>query len=254
MDLEHLTKHQILLLTLLVSFVTSIATGIVTVSLMDQAPNGVTRVINQIVERTVETVAPVSQGAAASSVTTVVVKDDDLAAQSIAKVQKSIIRITERGSDDLVARGLIIDGNGVAITDRAAIVATRASVLDAILPSGERVPAVVRRSQADGPIMVLDVVVGTSTAFAPAVLSATGNLKLGQSVIRIGGTGSDAVGIGVIARVPAEAGAPIETSVESLTPGAVLTTLFGEVVGMVTAASAAQGSTFYTVTSTEGML
>ena len=30
MDIEHLTKHQIVLLTLLVSFVTSIATGIVT--------------------------------------------------------------------------------------------------------------------------------------------------------------------------------------------------------------------------------
>ena len=38
MDLEHLNKTQIILLTLLVSFVTSIATGIVTVSLLAQAP------------------------------------------------------------------------------------------------------------------------------------------------------------------------------------------------------------------------
>ena len=34
MDLEKLTKHQTVLLTLLVSFVTSIATGIVTVGLL----------------------------------------------------------------------------------------------------------------------------------------------------------------------------------------------------------------------------
>ena len=38
--MEHLNKQQLILLTLLISFVTSIATGIVTVSLMDQAPQG----------------------------------------------------------------------------------------------------------------------------------------------------------------------------------------------------------------------
>jgi hypothetical protein len=108
MNLEQLTKHQIVLLTLLVSFVTSIATGIVTVSLMGQAPPEVTKVVNQIVEHTVEKVIPSTQGASvASTEKTVVVKDDDLAAQSIAKVQKSMIRITITGSDLLVARGVI---------------------------------------------------------------------------------------------------------------------------------------------------
>src|ERR1700754_2442019 len=100
MDLEHLTKHQIVLLTLLVSFVTSIATGIVTVSLVNQAPSGVTRTINQIVEHTVEKVVPSTQGASAGlGIThtvpekTVVVKDDDLAAQSIAAMQQSLVRV-----------------------------------------------------------------------------------------------------------------------------------------------------------------
>src|SRR5882757_6329534 len=103
MDLEDLSKHQVVLLTLLVSFVTSIATGIVTVSLMSQAPVGVTRVVNQIVEHTVQTVVPATQGAAAATVTekTVVVKDDDLAAQSIGKAQKAIIRIVAAGGKDL---------------------------------------------------------------------------------------------------------------------------------------------------------
>src|SRR3990167_10920392 len=95
-----MSKHQIVLLAFLVGFVTSIATGIVTVSLMDQAPPSITRTINQIVERTVEKVVPAavpaSQGAAAATVikeTTVVVKNDDLVAQSIAGVQKGIVRI-----------------------------------------------------------------------------------------------------------------------------------------------------------------
>ncbi len=56
MAVEDLNKNQIILLTLLVSFVTSIATGIVTVTLIDQAPAPVAQTINQIVERTIERV------------------------------------------------------------------------------------------------------------------------------------------------------------------------------------------------------
>jgi hypothetical protein len=250
MDLEHLTKHQILLLTLLVSFVTSIATGIVTVSLMDQAPPGVTRVINQIVERTVDTVAPATSSQGAAAATTVVIKDDDLAAQSIAKVQRSVVRVVARGGEQLLARGIIIDAKGLAITDRAALAATGENVFDAILPSGDRVPAVMR-SDSQGTFAVLDIVVGTSTGYAAAVLGSASNLKLGQSVIRIGGTGGDTVGTGVIARLSSsgtDTGATtLEASVDAATPGSVLMTLFGEVVGMTTAASQTLGAGYYTV-------
>ena len=69
MDMEHLSKSQIVLLTLLVSFVTSIATGIVTVSLMDQAPPAIAQTVNRIIERTVEKVVSSGQSAAATVVT-----------------------------------------------------------------------------------------------------------------------------------------------------------------------------------------
>jgi hypothetical protein len=186
------------------------------------------------------------------------VRDDDLAAQSIAAVQQAVVRIIARGEDTLVARGVIIDGKGIALTDRAALAATGNNVFDAILSSGERVPAVLRSTPAEGPLGVLDVVVGTSTGFEAASLGSASNLKLGQTVIRIGGSGGDSVGVGVIASLntPEEGAAPtsIETSVESATPGSVLITIFGEVVGIMTSSSAAGGQNVYTTTRTEGVL
>jgi hypothetical protein len=201
MDLEHLTKHQIVLLTLLVSFVTSIATGIVTVSLMNQAPPEVSRTINQIVERTVEKVAPQTNASAAlaSTVTqkTVVVKDDDLASQSIAAMQKALVRIVDTTDPDkLVSRGVIVAADGTTVTDRAALIASGAKSFEAILYSGERVAVSIRSSDATTSLAVLDLAMGTSTGFAPASVADVSKLRLGQNVIRIGGGGADTVGTG----------------------------------------------------------
>jgi hypothetical protein len=252
MDIEQLTKHQIVLLTLLVSFVTSIATGIVTVSLMDQAPAGVTKIVNQIVEHTIETVAPQSQGAAAASATekTVVVKDDDLAAQSIASAQKAIVRITASGGKDLIARGVIIDSKGTTLTDAAALAASGASSFDAILSSGARVAVSKVSNGTTSPVATLTLALGTSTGYAPAALGNPSTLKLGQSVIRIGGTGSDTVGNGVIASLPKEedgSQTQIEATVSSGTPGSILITIFGEIIGMTTGISSLTGADFYSI-------
>lgn len=249
MDLEKLTKHQILLLTLLVSFVTSIATGIVTVSLMDQAPEGVTRVINQIVERTVETVAPSTQSAAVAT-KTVVVKQDELVPQAIASVQKSVVRIVAKGSNDLIARGVVIDSGGTVLTDAAALNVTQANGFEAILPNGVRVPAVPQGNLTDGPVARISLTLGTSTV-APAAFVDRTKLALGQSILRIGGAGADTVGEGVIAALPTEANADVVyASVSSVTPGSVIITIFGEIIGMsVTSLSAADPGSYLLITS-----
>lgn len=253
MDLEHLNKAQIILLTLLVSFVTSIATGIVTVSLVNQAPPAVTATVNRIIERTVEKVvtAPATQAAVPAGVKTVVVKDDDLIAQSIATIRGSIIRIVTKGNPDfLVARGLIIDAKGVAITDRGSI-DTNLSY-EAYLPSGERVPLTVRPAATSSPTALIDLTLSTTTAsLSAAIFGDPAKLQLGQTVVRVGGKGADAVGIGVVAVLPPknDPSPSVEATIISNTPGALLMTIFGEVVGITTTDSLALGSDFYSTPS-----
>jgi len=59
MDIKDLNKSQLILLAVLLSFVTSIATGITTVTLMQQAPSSVTVPITKVVRETVEKIVPV---------------------------------------------------------------------------------------------------------------------------------------------------------------------------------------------------
>ncbi|MBI2631105.1 hypothetical protein HYW73_02735 [Candidatus Nomurabacteria bacterium] len=58
MDIKDLNKSQLILLAVLLSFITSIATGITTVTLMQQAPASVTVPVTRIIRETVEKVVP----------------------------------------------------------------------------------------------------------------------------------------------------------------------------------------------------
>lgn len=85
MNLEDLNKSQLLLLTVLVNFVTSIAVGVLTVSLLDQAPPTVTQTVNQIVDHTVETIASTTPiQSIIPPPQTVVIHDEDLQTAAIA--------------------------------------------------------------------------------------------------------------------------------------------------------------------------
>lgn len=270
MDIEQLSKTQIILLTLLVTFVTSIATGIVTVSLLDQAPPAVTQTINRVVERTVERVVPdkMPGAAAASKEVTVVVKEDDLITSSIEKNAKSIVRIYGYVKDEetgepvnaFLGLGTVLTRDGTIVTDAA--VAYVGGVYTVVDANGATHDAKGVHAESGGQTALLAVVpkkdAKESFAFAPATLAQGGTLKLGQSVIALSGRDRTSVSLGIIGslfteEIPASVGADgkktatttvvalADTSVSGpVSPGSPFVNIFGDVIGFSTGAARAK--------------
>lgn len=125
MDIKELNKPQLILLAILLSFVTSIATGITTVTLMEQAPSSVTTPINRIVKQTVEKIVQVE---GKTSVQTVVVKEEDLVVDSISKNQAAVFIITKEIVDLENKTIEVSAGRGFVVSDQDIIVADASQV------------------------------------------------------------------------------------------------------------------------------
>lgn len=226
--MEQLTKQQIILLCLLVSFVSSIATGIVTVSLMDQAPPAVTQTINHVVERTIEKATPASTSSTIKE--TVIIHDDQAVANAIAKITKTLVHISSGGNP--VALGVLVSENGlvVARTDEP-----YAGILRAELDGGNTVALkFVSRDETTG-ITVLQAEQGSDPqdvrVYTKAVFADASAFKLGQSVVEVGGVQDRSVATGVISALPNDA---VKTDARDGDIGfqAVLSNLSGEIIGI----------------------
>ncbi len=91
-EINDLNKTQLILLAILLSFVVSIATGIVTATLLQQAPPAVTQTINRVVQQTIEKVAP---DYTPGKTQTVVVKEDELVVDAVSKTRANLYKIFE---------------------------------------------------------------------------------------------------------------------------------------------------------------
>ncbi|PIR85094.1 hypothetical protein COU15_02445 [Candidatus Kaiserbacteria bacterium CG10_big_fil_rev_8_21_14_0_10_45_20] len=252
MDIEQLSKSQIVLLVLLVSFVTSIATGIVTVSLLAQAPPAITQTVNRVVERTIETVVPSDSQQAASVITTettVIVKEDELITESIQKSFEKIGRIRSgtATSSPIVGMGVLIS-NGQVITDLS--IADKEEHLISF-SGGDFLYTVSAEHKTIG------VAVLTPVDERPSVsgfrVGDSNSLKLGQTQIALFGLNNNKVSINsysaqsVLTEV--EVGEKkvsvrlLDTTPEAaFTPGAPLITIFGDLVGISTSVSRTEGN------------
>ncbi len=200
MDLERLNKTQIILLTLLVSFVTSIATGIATVSLMEKAPTDVTRVISRIIEQPIENI---TGGQTVVEERTVIVSEGEQVAKAVDIAKKSIVRIyTIEGKNNLEFRGMgvIVSAEGVVVADRR-IVDSRERYV-AILSDGTELEANPSETDTEQGFFRLESKTNEPLpALSPAAFSPFDNLVLGQSVIALYGDASTKIAPGVIAEL-----------------------------------------------------
>ncbi len=281
MDIEHLTKLQIVLLVLLVSFVTSIATGIVTVTLLEEAPPVVTQTINRIVEHTIERVVPGETQTATVIETekTVVVNEEDLITQAIEKNTDKIVQIfrnTEDGSVYVGAGALVSKDGVVAAATDGSILSSHGSYF-VILSSGKEIEGNLVLTEREGNSTALlrltfteeDGVVPPSITYGDI-----NRLKLGQTTLTLAGRVRTSIALGIISGLDEEeveveelSGSEegfveeslkeprvisvlqaIETNIDSskIEKGGVLLNLFGEVIGISTFESRLRGSADFT--------
>ncbi|MDE2399904.1 MAG: hypothetical protein KGL67_02755 [Patescibacteria group bacterium] len=113
MDLKELNKSQLILLAVLLSFVTSIATGITTVTLMQQAPSSVTVPITRIVRETVGQIAPTQVNTPALSADQTKLLED---LKAIKPLQVTLIlKGATADQDKTLGTGLFLGDNKVVI-------------------------------------------------------------------------------------------------------------------------------------------
>lgn len=223
MNIEELSKAQLILLTILVNFVTSVATGILTVSLLDRAPAFVTQTVNRVVERTIETVASV---APAAIIQAPAPSNQDLvtAALGAAATRAVVIYSRETGtSTPAISVGTYIP--------KARVIATAAQGAlpkDVLIefPGDLYFPASLTHE--GGGVTIYGFASGTALPkVASPILVATSELKLGETALAIGADGSASTGI--VARVRSSS---IYTTLPDIGAGSAAVNLAGNLIGL----------------------
>lgn len=268
MDMRNLNIQQVVLLCLLISFVSSITTGIATVSLMQQESEPVTQTINRVVEKTIERVTPlegeegnlaalakslIGSNSEEKEVVTVVVSQDELTIDAVDKNKSALVKIyrQDRIEKVFVGFGLIVDDKGTVIADSSILNYQNRYLLeyhDQTEPL--RAKFVEGFSKEIFSLLEPETIPEGMTFFKPAFADSQ-QLKLGQAVVAIGGSKDLIISSGIVTQletvagvvntndadtnsVPADQLLRITTNVDPLGmyTGAVLLNLKGSVIGL----------------------
>ncbi len=247
--MEDLNKQQLVLVSLLVSFVTSIATGVVTVALVEQAPPVVGETINRVVEKTIEKVTPaaVTENRAAAIPQIRIIKEEDLVVTAVELNTKSIVHVKASYSADpqiFVALGVIVSKDGYIVSPKANI--EEGGEYSAELSDGTTYDLdLVARNDATN-TAYFKVKQGKQKAgnatFNPVVFGSEESLKIGQSVVVIGGENRTIISKGTVtslARDDTDSAKgrvhAIETDAGFVRYAVPLINLNGELIGVRTA-------------------
>lgn len=228
MDFEALSKSQLILLTILVNFVTSVATGVLTVSLLDYAPPVVTQTVNRVVERTIETVA---ESAPIAAVAAPAPSTQDLVTTAIGADAARLVAIylPDTGtSTPAIAVGSFLPKSRAVVTAALDSLPKEARIAFA---DGSELPASL--SKVGNGIAIYGFANDATLPRVPALsLVAAASLELGQTALAIGADGAAATGI--VSRVADDG---IRTTLPDLGAGSAVVDLEGNMIGL------AQGGT-----------
>jgi hypothetical protein len=230
MDIKELNKTQLILLAVLLSFVTSIATGITTVTLMQQAPASFTTPVNRVVQQTIEKIQQV-EGKTITQ--TVVVKEEDLVVDAIAKNSTAVFSITRETQDATfktievsAGRGFVISTDGIVVAD--AILVPDKEVYYVKNDSGKFKADFVSTDKngfsflkIGAPVNGTDKISYTVPAFGDL-----SKMKIGQQIILIGSSVSSSIFEGL------NSNKSIDLNVSKSTAGGLVLNLDGEALGI----------------------
>lgn len=249
MDIEKLTKSQIFLLTLLTSFVTSMATGIVTISLMDQAPPTITQSVSRIVQATVEKATPEKTQQPVAAAVAVPLqsqpapqeKEPDLA-QVVKGALPSVVRLYDTGGGgSFLGFGVVLDAGGTIVADLSVFGGVKKSA-NAKLADGTVLKVTMFASDTKSSLMFLSGASSTSTPhYSPATLSKE-EPSIGESVIGLYGTTEPRIASGLVVAVTSPSASAMPLITTDLNTGfmngsAPIIDRGGAFVGISTAAS-----------------
>ncbi|MDO8231633.1 MAG: hypothetical protein Q7T37_00275 [bacterium] len=224
MDIEELSKSQLILLTILVNFVTSVATGILTVSLLDKAPPFVTQTVNRVVEHTIETVT--QQVAPATAALAPAPSNQELVTAALGMNASRVIAIYSAKTG--TSTPAISIGTYLPKSRAVATAALDVSPKEALMefPDGTIIPASL--AHAGNGIAVYGFADDAALPkMASPILVAAKDLNLGQTALAISAEGFAATGI--VARV---SGKGIYTTLPDMGVGSAAVDLSGNLIGI----------------------
>ncbi len=222
MNIEELSKSQLILLTILVNFVTSVATGILTVSLLDHAPALVTQTVNRVVEHTIETVSQV----APTIISSPAPSNQDLVTAALGVDATRVVAIysaTAGTSTPAIAVGTFIPKSRIVVTAAQDDLPKEAHIK---FTSGVTLAASLSRLGKGIAIYGFSNNANLPKMTSPALV-ASSDLKLGQTALAIGADGSASTGI--VSRTSEKS---VSTTLPNVGAGSAAVDLSGNLIGI----------------------
>ena len=257
--MEDLNNRQMVLLTMFTSFIISIATGIITVAMLQVAPETVTQTVNKVVEHTIERIVtgsstPSTPNTTVTNVTkevTIYAKEDDLVVSAVEKNQPRIALIYAAGaasSSDPQALGFVVSRDGLIATEPKTLMANGSVAESYMVMLGDRsyraTPLPNQDTKQEVYFLKLNDLSASSTIDA-VTYGRSDNPKVAQTVVVLGGTDGTGVFKATISKlrfVKSDATSSPEQLLTGMTTnpkipdqndGALVVNLDGQVVGMV---------------------